>query len=309
MKTVLFYLMTVLAVGLLSCDRVEGLRPEEEEISKATASLIGDRFPDAANVTFRTIDKDRLWEARFDQGAVSYYAGLQTDKILAVHRLLGSSVPDSIDRIIRSNIPVARTGQLSDYRQELFIEGDTETSRYRAMLSVDGNDYLVKWNFNGSASNGKTRVQIAMHEYSIFEFDTDVRTEPLPPALKAFQDRTQYVVVKLKTKVLDVNKMHFHFVPENRDAAMVLDNEGVLIGSYNFIEGYKTFDEFPLLLQVRIRYFGTQNYQTSVFSGKFQEDNNTGYRILTWSDTVTADFFFDQNGGLPSFNYGLAVTF
>ena len=175
-------------------------------------------------------------------------------------------------------------------------------------MTVYGTDYLIKWNFNRVRGAGKVQIAFALHEQSIFEFETDPRKEVLPKALKAFQDRTNYIVVKLTTRVLGESKVHYHFTPENRDAPMILTNEGLLIGSYKFTESYPSYDALPYFIQVRLTYFGTQHYQTSVFSGKFSEDNNTGYRVLTWGDTVTADFFFDANGEIPSFNYGVIAV-
>jgi hypothetical protein len=281
---------------LPACDKVEGLDPAKNTVPESTAKLVIENFPNAKNVVLKTIKENELWEARFVEDDIQYYIGLNTREIVATHKLLSPTLPDSIQRIIRNYIPIAKNAELSDYQEDLMMNKPMpNTNYYRAIMVVDRSEYVIKWFSNGSILN------INMEDYCVFEFLTDVRYEALPEVLTEFTKRTGYFVIGLKTRVLSENKLAFYFIPENRADYMILSEKGKLTGSYEGVEVYRSYGDLPKVIQEKLIYYGIQNYQLSVFCFKFFEDNSTGYRILVYGGKGGGYYlFFDEDGNVTS---------
>ena len=302
LKSILHLLVCVLSASVLSCDKVDGPEPDPGEIPQSTAKLLTDNYPGAKNVVFKTIQANTLWEARFEEGQTKYYMGLQPDKIVAIHKLLGDAVPDSMQQIIRKSFPITQNAVLSDYREQKQLDADAEGTWYRAKITADGKEFSIRWAYRYIYNSPVKQVSFAFGEHNLFEFDTDPRYEPIPPTLVDLQNRTDYFVTSLTTKVIGENKINYYFNGKEGGSPRIITNDGVLIGSYNFVKQIHSLDESPEPIRSQLDKFGIdQKYEFSVFSGECFEDNMKTYSILVYGYLASYRFFFDKDGKLTTF--------
>ncbi|MBO9613313.1 MAG: hypothetical protein J7619_11485 [Dyadobacter sp.] len=295
-------LLCMLTACMFACDKVEGPEPNPGEVPQSTAKLLTDSFPDAKNVVFKTILANALWEAHFEEGQVKYYMGLQPGKIVALHKLLGDVVPDSMQQIIREKFPIAKNAKLSDYRAEVRLDPDKEGVWYRAKITADGQDFSIKWIYSKVYNSDLKHITFGFGEHNIFTFDTDPRYEPIPTTLVDLQNRTDYFVTSLTTKVIGENKVNYYFNGKDDGSPRVITNDGVFIGSYNFVKPFKAFDEIPDPIRKQLAKFGIdERYQMSVFSGECFEDNYQSYSIFVYGYLAGYRLFFDKDGKLLAF--------
>jgi hypothetical protein len=143
LHTITTYLLIFLLSSFFSCSQVKDEQPvPTEQIPGAVARILTASYPDAKDITLKTIEKDKAWEARFSQDQIQYYVALNPSKILATHRLISQTVPDSIRKYLEV-IPLLspNKGVFSDLREIIDTTGSNRY--YSAKFVVDQKEHLL----------------------------------------------------------------------------------------------------------------------------------------------------------------------
>ncbi|RYF46644.1 MAG: hypothetical protein EOO39_49475, partial [Cytophagaceae bacterium] len=103
MKNVL--LLSLLCVFQVSCNRVTDNQPTPTETVPASAiQALTDQYPGAADMVFKTLEKDRVWQVNFTQKSARFSAATNPQKLLIAYQLQTQSVPDSLSSTVRNTV-------------------------------------------------------------------------------------------------------------------------------------------------------------------------------------------------------------
>lgn len=265
------YLFALLIFSLSSCSKVKDEQPAPiEQVPDAVARILADAYPNAKEITLKTLEKDKEWEARFSDGELQYYAVLNPSKILAAHKLISPTVPDSIKKYFEI-IPVLspNKGVLSDYRE--IVNTKASDRNYTAKFTVDQKDYLLRFRTYNQPSGDYDVTVTNYHKFSYYDLDDKI---------SSYLTSNNYANVFAQIMVLDDNKKQYaawtnHVNGETGD--MVFDDARRLIVSFRRAEAISRLTDLPESIQKFAKntglLLGDQNY-------KFAENNISGYHIF-----------------------------
>jgi len=308
MKIFLFMLrmhvFILLVLSFFCCSKVKDEQPEPvEQIPDAVARVLTDAYPDAKEITLKTLEKDKEWEARFSQGELQYYVTLNPSKILAAHILISSTVPDSIQKYFET-IPVLspNKGILSDFREILNPGGSDRL--YSAKFSVDQKDYLLSFRNWGSQPSNDYDVTVTNY-YKFTYYD-------LNDQITKYLQNNDYANVFAKIMVLADNKKLYtawtnHVNGENGN--LVFDDATQLIVSFRKAGVLNNLTDFPENIQEFVKKTGLslsdQNY-------KFSENGVSGYHLFMLGiDGLRGYRYyvdFGQDGKVIDFQLNVAIV-
>lgn len=289
---------------LSACSKVIDEQPRPiSQIPDAVANVLIAAHPNAKNITVKTVAKDKEWEARFSEGLIEYYVALNPSEILATHKLISPTVPDSIKENFEV-IPVLspNKGILSDYRE--IIDPHLGNRYYTAKFTVDQKDYLLKFKTWLGQPSGDYSVTVTDY-YKFNYFAQNDR-------ISAYLRQHAYSDVLINTTVRDDNKKNRYAWTNHTNGEsgmMVFDDETQLIVSFRKEAPVTSLSDFPKKIQNFIANTGLpltdQNY-------KFAELNASGYHLLLVGIfghngyRYTVDF--DQDGNIIGFELSIAIV-
>src|SRR6218665_1075677 len=109
MKKLYIYLLLVGCV-FSACDSVKDLQPPfnpSEAVPQAAVNAIKQEFPEASQIKFSTLEKDKLWESNF-QFKVDRMSAIVNNigEITETYRITtGVQLPDNAKTYINTNFP------------------------------------------------------------------------------------------------------------------------------------------------------------------------------------------------------------
>ncbi|MCF2443418.1 hypothetical protein L0657_05570 [Dyadobacter sp. CY345] len=308
MKTIILnsivYLFLILTATISSCSKVKDEQPGpiEEPVPDAVARVLADAYPNAKEISLETIEKDKEWEARFSQGEVQYYVTLNPSKILATHRLISETVPDSIKKFFEV-IPILspNKGVLSDFRE--ILNPSASDRNYTAKFTVDQKDYLLTFRtYNQPADNYDVTVT-SYYKFSYYELNDQISNYLLDK---------NYANVFARVIVLADNKKQYttwtnHVNGETGD--MVFDDQKKLIVSFRKVEAISTLAALPENIQNFIKNTGLQ---LSDQNYKFAENGVSGYHVFLLGITGIRGYRyaldFDLEGNVITSRLNIAIV-
>lgn len=293
------------AFTLLSgCSKVKDEQPLPiNKIPASVATLLSTTHPNAREINLKTIEENQEWEARFSEGTIQYCVALNPTEILATHKLISQTVPDTIQQYFET-IPLLspNKGVLSDYR-EILSPGSSDRN-FTAKFTVDQKDYLLK--FRTWTSQPKTDFDVnitSYHKFNYYELNDNIT---------GYLVQNGYANVFVNTIVANDNKKKYHAWTNHTDGQqgnMVFDGQSQLIVSFKKTASNLRLIDLPEKAQKFIENTGLsftdQNF-------KYAEKNVAGYHVLLvgirglYGYRYTLDF--DNDGNVIEFQLNIVVA-
>lgn len=303
LSTFVTHLFLLITISLISCSKVRNEQPAPlDEIPDAVARILTDAYPNATDVTLKTVEKDKEWEARFSQGELQYYVTMNPSKILAAHKLISATVPDSIKKFFEV-IPVLspNKGVLSDFRQ--ILNPNASDVNYSARFTVDQKDYLLTFRTYNQPSDDYDVTITEYYKFSYYDLNDQITNYLL---------KNNYANVFAKIRVLDDNKKRYiawtnHLSGPSGD--LIFDDATRLIVSYLKEKDVNNLADFPESIQKFIINSGLtlsdQNY-------KFSENGVSGYHVFLLGIVGVRGYRysidFDQDGKMIAFSLNVSIV-
>ncbi|GAB4022216.1 hypothetical protein GCM10028773_34090 [Spirosoma koreense] len=88
------------------CNKVNDIQPNEQEgeVPVSAIEAVTGQFPQAKDMVFKTLEKNRVWQVAFSQNAARYSAATDQQLLLVAYQLADRSVPDSLTSLVRSTV-------------------------------------------------------------------------------------------------------------------------------------------------------------------------------------------------------------
>ncbi|WP_337044042.1 PepSY-like domain-containing protein [Emticicia sp. 17c] len=145
------YILLLLGCVLSACDRVTDLQPRinpNEAIPSVAVNAIKTEFPEATQIRFSTLEKDKLWESNF-QVRVDQMSAVVNNlgKISETYRVANSiQLPDNAKNYITTNFPGAVVKNIC---QQMNPDGSIIGYKVIATLA-EGKDIVVVFDKTGT---------------------------------------------------------------------------------------------------------------------------------------------------------------
>ena len=289
--------------SLSSCSKVKDEQPTPvNPVPDAVARILTDAYPEAKEITLKTVEEDKEWEARFSQGEVQYYVTLNPSKILAAHQLISETVPDSIKQYFET-IPVLspNKGVLSDFRK--IINTTASDLNYTAKFSVDQKTYLLTFRTYNQPSGDYDVTVTDYYKFSYYDLNDQIST---------YLTNNRYANGFAKIRVLADNKKQYtvwtnHVNGETGD--MVFNDQKQLIVSFRRFEVISKLTDFPENIQKFAKNTGLLLWEGNY---KFVENNISGFHIFMLGIAGIRGYRysldFDSDGNLLTSQLNISVV-
>ncbi|MBA4853179.1 PepSY-like domain-containing protein [Emticicia sp. BO119] len=215
MKKLYIYLLLVGCI-LSACDSIKDLQPAfnmGEAVPQAAINAIKQEFPEATQIKFSTLEKDKLWESNF-QFKVDRMSAIvnNTGKITETYKITnGVQLPDNALNYITTNFPSAT---IRNVCQQL-APNNTTVIGYKVIVTLtEGKDIAVIFDATGTlvmvASNdrpgpGGGSMGIGGPPKIYF-----IEQKDLPEAIKAYlsEKHQNYSLIKAAVSIQGGNKLY-----------------------------------------------------------------------------------------------------
>ena len=171
MKNVL--LLSLLCIIQLACNGVtdDQVAPTET-IPAAAIQALTDQYPGAADMVFKTLEKDRVWQVNFTQKSARFNAATSPQKLLIAYQLQTQSVPDSLASLVRNTVLDGGTfTNLRVQNYSWFKDGGNNGQFIFADYDWQGNRYTFRWTV--TSINGKITYVTELFPSNQLEFRTE----------------------------------------------------------------------------------------------------------------------------------------
>jgi hypothetical protein len=178
-----------LAAWLLvaGCNPVTDLQPDREFVPESAVAAVKAKFPTATNLTFKTLEKNRVWQADFTADTKTYRgATLDTAMLAAYVRL--ANIPDSVKAFVATSL--ANGGEyIGDFKQPFsFQKGSFTLDDYIVDYRWRGQLYTLSYSYftlGISVGPGIRYKTVSLSDRIDYYFST-TNEATLPDRLKAF---------------------------------------------------------------------------------------------------------------------------
>ncbi len=123
-------------------------------------------------MVFKTLEKNRVWQANFTQQSARYSAAANPQKLLIAYQLQTQSVPDSLSSLVRNTVIDGGTFtnlRVQDY--SWFKDGGNSGQFLFADYDWQGNRYTFRWTV--TSVNGKITYVTELLPSNQLEFRTE----------------------------------------------------------------------------------------------------------------------------------------
>lgn len=311
MKKLYIYLLLVGCI-LSACDSVKDLQPafnQSEAIPQATINAIKQEFPEATQIKFATLEKNKLWESSF-QLKVDRMSAIVNNigKITETYKITsGVQLPDNAKNYIDTNFPGA---VIKNVCQQLAPKNNTVIG-YKVIITLtDGKDIAVIFDATGTlimvASNDRPGPGGGMGmggPPKIYFIDQ----KDLPEVIRAYlyEKHKDYTLVKAAVSIQGGNKLYsvvvnkdlttFEYLFDEKGNILRSGTLGLTVPVYKLDYKPLSFTDLPQLIKDVLNLNFTEwTYENGItFS---QNGVLQGYYILITSQRKQFSVQFDAKG-------------
>lgn len=297
-----FILSIVLSVALFGCNKLIEVNPDAETVPEQSVAAIRSRFPEASDLTFKTLTKGRIWDASFKMSNSRYRSVVDRTNILTTYGPVNDSLKDSLIHVLYQLS--VRWGAISNIRQILpDKESSPKTTSFLADYTWSGNIWTAKITFAEPGSG-------FYHGVSMFP---QIDLEYVTTDLESLPDRAKEVLKEKSqwsgavTVRLDKAGKRIYLAPFYR-----FDNEGVpYFAGLNHIVNYNSLEEISPNINDYFKH--TTSFTEFKFSSgsKFKDSSCAGYSMYLSNDhdgvSEMFHFIFSESGGIVSETYTASV--
>lgn len=310
MKKLYIYLLLVSCV-FSACDSVKDLQPvfnPGEAVPQAAVNAIKQEFPEATQIKFSTLERDKLWESNF-QVKIDRMSAIvnNTGKITETYRIAnGIQLPDNAKTYITTNFP---GGVIKNVCQQL-APNNSAIIGYKVIVSLtDGKDIAVIFDATGTlimvASNDRPGQQSnGMGGQPRIYF---IEQNDLPDVIKTYlsEKHQTYNFIKAAVSVQGPAKLYSVVISKDLTTFEYLfDEKGNVLrsGTLGFTVPFYKLEYRPVLvneLPQLIKDGLNTNFKTWTYENGLAFSQNgqlQGYYVLVTSDKKQYSLLFDASG-------------
>ncbi|RFS15289.1 PepSY-like domain-containing protein [Emticicia sp. C21] len=312
MKKLYIYLLLVGCI-LSACDSVKDLQPTfnpGEAVPQAAVNAIKQEFPEATQIKFSTLEKDKLWESNF-QFKVDRMSAIVNNigKITETYKVTnGIQLPDNAKTYINTNFPgstiknicqqvAPNTGAIIGYKVIVTL---TDGKDIAVIFDGTGTLIMVASNDRPGPGGGPNGMGGPPKIYFIEQKD-------LPEVIKAYllEKHQNYTFVKAAVSIQGGNKLYsvvitkdlttFEYLFDEKGNILRSGTLGLLVPVYKLDYRPLSFPDLPQKIKdVLSANFAEWSYENGItFS---QNGVLQGYYILITSQKKQFAVQFDSNG-------------
>ncbi|SDD57090.1 hypothetical protein SAMN04487996_101342 [Dyadobacter soli] len=276
-----------------------------ETLPEAIIKVMSNAYPDATDATFLAIEKDKLYEVYYNLKGNSFYAALNTKKILSVYRMHGA-LPDSM----RQSLPARSvSGGVADTYKEPDPQINDEKI-FDSKYNWGSRNYLLTWVQNKASKPAKYQVRLEPYfKFSYIIGKDDLNALPTPAG--SFLEREKLRFATARISVNEKNEKEYEinaYTASSTNYDFTFDASGKLINtSYRAEAFYYNIDEYPEKIQNFVK--GSTAFATmKILEGyKFSDPTGTGYGMSLQGTGEDARLIFDQDGNFVKMIYQTTI--
>lgn len=296
------FLLIALFFALEGCSNYKDQQDiPPETLPESIIKVMSDAYPDATDATFQAIEKDKLYEVYYKLKGDSFYAALNTKKILSVYRMYGA-LPDSM----RQSLPEKSIngGGTEGFKEP--VPQINDGNIYYARYTWDSRDYLLTWIRQDTAK--PTKYMIRLEPYVKFSYvigKGELSTLPAPTV--SFLEREKLRFASATVSINDKNKKEYEVNASTASGTnydFSFDADGKLTNTIYRAEAfYYNIDEYPEKIQNFVKGTSVFNSMKILEGYKFSDPSGTGYGIILQGTDESCRLVFDQDGNFVNMTY------
>ncbi len=301
-------LYAVLASGFIACNPVTDRQPAPlDGVSPDAIRAVTSRFPQAKEMIFAALEKDKVWQVNFSQQQARYRAVTNQQTVLLADQLATQTVPDSLASLV--NNTVIQGGTFTDLRAETYLWYRDSSSADRfvyADYTWQGTPYTVRWTITNI--KGNITYVLEMMPYYQFEYRT-VSQLDLPTSIQQSIGEQLTSFDHAMVRVDGQGKKRYSIAGQQKTSFVNLtyDDTGTLISNSGTQQRLTSIGQLPVGIQTYIRDapeladFGLAGQ----FAGIMKSANNgiDTYSVVLQKGRQTWFLVFSSEGQLLSRSY------
>ncbi|GAB2790004.1 hypothetical protein GCM10027275_38590 [Rhabdobacter roseus] len=282
----------------------------EDKIPVAVVEDLKSKFPNAQDIIYKTVERDKLWEATFMENGKNYYSALGTQGVMVSYLLL-TAAPSGTFASILEKVSLPK-GKFSDFKENTSTSSSNNAQELTAKYTLDSTAYIFSW-FPLDATRKKYVVQ--MRYFSKFDYTTHLVGD-LPTRAQNIIKDNALIHKSARIFVNEANEKTYHSLEHdaaNNQLDYLFDHRGNSIySSRNFQGTYTKTAEFPQFAQDYMATHAQQFANFPIQSGvRFEESGQTGYRFILYRAypfLETYYLYFNDSGTITYLTYEALVT-
>ncbi|MBO9612943.1 MAG: hypothetical protein J7619_09625 [Dyadobacter sp.] len=276
-----------------------------EILPEAIIRVMSNAYPDATDATFQAIEKDKLYEVYYKLKGNSFYAALNTKKILSVYRMHGA-LPDSMKHALPSR---NMTGGVAEAYKEPEIQGSPD-KKYSARYTWNNQAYLLTW-LQYDLINPK-KMSVTLEPYIKFSYAIGKdELVALPGPAISFLEREKLRFSAATVYINDKNEKIYEvnaYTASSTNYDFTFNAAGKLTNTVYRAEAfYYNIDEYPEKIQNFVKNSWVFSSMKILEGYKFSDPIGTGYGMIMQGTDENCRFTFDQDGNFVNMVYQTVV--
>ncbi len=281
-----------------ACNRVidsqpmPSIAPAETIPASAIQTVVG-QFPQAGNIIFTPLEKNRVWQVSFEEKAVRYQAVTNQQLLLVAYQLANAALPDSLTAQLANT--VVEGGTFSNLRVQNYAWFRSATNNGQIILADyewRGNRYMFRWNI--TTLNGQITYLTEMLPNTQLEYRT-VTLADLPPLIQQSLVDQQVDFDNAEVQIDEQAKKRYSLTVRQTNSVYTLtyDNAGQLVSAVNLnaaqrftsvsqlpsaiqsylsntaeLAGFTPSGQFSLLAKTQYSYHNLETYSVNLQKGR-----------------------------------------
>ncbi len=296
------FLLIVLIFVLEGCSNYKDQQViPPETLPESIIKVMSGAYPDATDATFQAIEKDKLYEVYYKLNGNSFYAALNTKKILSVHRMYGS-LPDSMRQLLPGK---SVAGGMADGFHEPVPQINTNRIFY-SKYTWSNRGYLLTWVQYDSTRRAKYMVRLEPYiKFSYVIGKGELSTLPAPAV--SFLEREKLRFASATVSVNEKNEKEYKvnaYTASSTNYDFSFNASGKLINTIYRAEAfYYNIEEYPEKIQNFVKGSSVFNSMKILEGYKFSDPSGTGYGITLQGTDENCRLVFDQDGNFVNMTY------
>ncbi len=276
-----------------------------ETLPESIIKVMSDAYPDATDATFGAIEKDKLYEVYYKLKGDSFYAALNTKKILSVFRMYGA-LPDSMRQALPNR---SVTGGTVDVYKEPVTQANAKV--FNGKYTWNNREYLITWIPYDSAGNGISFAVglVPYYKFSYVIGKEEMTTLPAPAVSFLEREKLRFKAATVSFNEKNEKKYNVNaFTASNTSYDFTFDATGKLINTIYRAEAfYYNMDEYPEKIQNFVKSSPVFTPMKISEGYKFSDPVGTGYVMKLQGTLENCELVFDQDGNFVSMEYNSAI--